>query len=157
VGSLVADRIAKRIGLGRTLLLSAGLGSVEWLIVGLAPISWLFPATALSIMIGGFFMVLWNINQVSLRQAITPPHMLGKMNATMRLIVWGPIPIGALLGGVLGSVIGLHDAILIGGIGGFVALAPVALSPVRSLRAIPTVSFDGDTVTEVEAEASAGG
>ena len=47
--------------------------------------------------------VIYNVNQVSLRQAITPERMLGRMNATMRFIVWGTIPIGALVGGVLGA------------------------------------------------------
>ena len=56
----------------------------------------------------------WNINQVSLRQAITPPRMQGRMNATMRFIVWGTIPLGAIIGGVLGDIIGLHATIWVG-------------------------------------------
>ena len=55
----------------------------------------------------GFSTVVYNVNQVGLRQAITPDRMLGRMNATMRLIVWGTIPIGALIGGILGTVFGL--------------------------------------------------
>ena len=56
-------------------------------------------ARAVSGFVGGFCGVGWNINQVSLRQAITPPRMQGRMNATMRFIVWGTIPLGAILGG----------------------------------------------------------
>ncbi len=66
-------------------------------------------------MIGGFTTVAYNMNQVGLRQAITPDRMLGRMNATMRLIVWGTIPIGALIGGFLGGIIGLQaDALGVG-------------------------------------------
>jgi predicted MFS family arabinose efflux permease len=78
------------------------------------------------------------VNQVSLRQAITPERMQGRMNATMRFIVWGTIPIGLIVGGVLGSTIGLHATIWVGAIGGLFAFLTVLLSPVASLREIPT-------------------
>jgi hypothetical protein len=81
--------------------------------------------------------VAWNINQVSLRQAITPLRMQGKMNATMRFIVWGTIPLGAISGGILGGIIGLHNTIWVAAIGSLVAFLPVALSPVREIRAMP--------------------
>jgi len=81
--------------------------------------------------------VIYNVNQVSLRQAITPDRMLGRMNATMRFIVWGTIPIGAVIGGVLGGVIGLQATIWVGAIGSFLGFLPVLLSPVRALREIP--------------------
>ncbi len=54
--------------------------------------------------------------ELSLRQAITPKRMQGRMNATMRFLVWGTIPIGSLLGGALGTVIGLRETILLGGV-----------------------------------------
>ena len=63
--------------------------------------------------------------------------MLGRMNATMRFIVWGTIPIGALVGGVLGGAIGLQATIWVGAIGAFLGFLPVLLSPVRSLQEIP--------------------
>ena len=65
----------------------------------------------------GFGVVVYNVNQVGLRQAITPDRMLGRMNATMRLIVWGTIPIGALIGGILGTVFGLQPALWVAAIG----------------------------------------
>ena len=83
-------------------------------------------------------VVIYNVNQVSLRQAITPERMQGRMNATMRFIVWGTMPIGIIVGGILGSTIGLHATIWVGAIGGCFAFVPVLFSPVRSLREIPT-------------------
>jgi predicted MFS family arabinose efflux permease len=82
-------------------------------------------------------VVAYNVNQVGLRQAITPHDMLGRMNATMRLIVWGTIPIGALAGGVLGTVIGFQAALWVSAVGAFLAFLPVFFSPVRTLRDIP--------------------
>jgi hypothetical protein len=74
---------------------------------------------------------------VSLRQAITPEPLLGRMNATMRFLVWGTIPIGQVIGGLIATVFGTHAAIWVGAVGGLVAFLPVFFSPVRSLERIP--------------------
>ncbi len=76
------------------------------------------------------------INQLSLRQAVTPDWLLGRVNGAMLTIALGTAPVGALLGGLLADAVGLRPAVLIGAIGlqlGFVRL----LSPVRSLRHAP--------------------
>ncbi|MGH2407923.1 MAG: MFS transporter [Candidatus Limnocylindrales bacterium] len=135
--ALVTSRLTKRLGVGPMLLLCSFGFSVSWVPVPLAPDALLFPALSLSIVALGFFGVAWNINQVSLRQAITPHDLLGKMNATMRFIAWGAIPIGTLAGGFLGGVIGLHDTIWVGAIGSCISFVPVAFSSVRRLRQIP--------------------
>ena len=140
--ALLASRITGVLGVGRTLVLMAFLFSLAGLPLALAPDSALFAAVALSGFIGGFAGVAWNINQVSLRQAITPTRMQGKMNATMRFIVWGTIPLGQIIGGFLATVIGLHNTIWVGAIGGLIAFLPVALSPVRSIVTMPEPAED---------------
>jgi hypothetical protein len=70
--------------------------------------------------------------------------MQGRMNATMRFIVWGTIPLGQILGGALASVIGLLPTIWVGAIGGLVAFIPVALSPVREIVTMPTPVDDAE-------------
>jgi MFS family permease len=69
---------------------------------------------------------------------LTPDHLLGRMNATMRFLVWGTMPIGGLLGGVFGSWLGVRPTIWIGAIGGALAFLPVFLSPLRRMRELPT-------------------
>src|SRR5256712_6819659 len=95
----------------------------------------------LAIMAGQFItfigVVVYNVNQVSLRQAITPYRLQGRMNATMRFLVWGTMPLGGLAGGILGEALGLRPAIAVSVAGGLLAFLWVALSPVRALRAIP--------------------
>ena len=59
------------------------------------------------------------------------------MNATMRFIVWGTIPLGAIIGGMLGDLIGLHATIWVGAIGGMFAFLPVATSSVRQIVRMP--------------------
>jgi hypothetical protein len=85
----------------------------------------------------GFLSVLYNVNQVSLRQAITPNRLQGKMNATMRFLVWGVFPIGGLLGGLAGEMLGLRTTILISGLATFASVVPLMLSPIGKIRSLP--------------------
>ena len=135
--ALLTNRITQRIGVGRMLVASSLGFSLAGLPIAAAPGDLIFAALAVSTFVGGFCSVAWNVNQVSLRQAITPQRMQGKMNATMRFIVWGTMPIGALIGGFLGGVIGLHATIWVGAIGGLIAFVPVTLSSVREIVVMP--------------------
>ena len=131
--------MATRLGVGRAIVGSALLAGVAGLLIPLAPESAVaIPFIFLAEFVTGVMVVIYNVNQVSLRQAITPERMQGRMNATMRFIVWGTMPIGIIIGGILGSTIGLHATIWVGAIGGCFAFVPVLFSPVRSLREIPT-------------------
>jgi hypothetical protein len=85
----------------------------------------------------GFSTVIYNVNQVSLRQAIMPARLQGRMNATMRWFVWGTIPLRALLGGVLGGAIGVRETLLVSGILSCFVFLPVLFSPVRRIREMP--------------------
>ena len=82
-------------------------------------------------------VVVYNITQVSFRQGLCPPHLLGRMNATMRFLVWGTMPLGAFLGGVLGSTIGVRETLLVAAVGGSLAFLPVFVSPLRRMRELP--------------------
>ena len=82
-----------------------------------------------------------SVNQISLRQAITPDHLLGRVNASRRLLVFGVIPFGALLGGALGESFGLRAALIAGAgvqVAGFVY---TWLSPLRAVRQQPAPGF----------------
>jgi MFS family permease len=136
-GALTSGRLAKAIGIGPTIIISAVLGGLATFSVPLAPPDDPFWFLVVGGLILGYSIVAYNVNQVGLRQAITPDRMLGRMNATMRLIVWGTIPVGALIGGVLGTVLGLQVALWVSAAGQSLAFLPVLLSPVRSLREIP--------------------
>jgi MFS family permease len=158
IGALFAGRIADRFGVGPTIVGSAFIFGPSALLVAIAPSNLAFPFVALSIFLGSIGGSVYNINQVSLRQAITPMSMQGRMNATMRFIVWGTIPIGAIVGGFLGGLIGLHETIWVAAIGGLFVFLPVLLSPVRSIRTMPELLDDtpagrgeGDTVLATEA------
>jgi predicted MFS family arabinose efflux permease len=144
LGALFAGYLARRFGLGRTIVGAILFGGIGWLLVPLASGP---PSVAAAMMAMGFFLAgignpVYNINQVSLRQAITPHRLLGRMNATMRFLVWGTMPIGSLLGGFLGTTVGLRPTLAVAAVGSSLAFLWVILSPVRALREPPTSSDD---------------
>ena len=137
VGALTGGRLAKAIGIGPTIIASAAIAGFAAFAPPLAPPDDPFWVLVIGGLFLGFGVVVYNVNQVGLRQAITPDRMLGRMNATMRLIVWGTIPVGALIGGILGAVFGLVPVLWVSAIGASLSFLPVLFSPVRTLREIP--------------------
>jgi MFS family permease len=137
VGALVANRLARWFGLGPTIIGSLFVGSFNLLLVAVAPRELAIPFLVAAGLAGGLSQMIYNINQVSFRQAICPPRMQGRMNATMRFLVWGTMPIGSLIGGVLANVIGVHETIWVGAILGLIPAIFPLLSPVRRLREMP--------------------
>jgi MFS family permease len=138
LAALTANRIFARIGVGRTIIAASILGGPMFLAIPFAPhgdaaLVVLVPA----MLVGGFMGVVYNIAQVSLRQAITPERIQGRMNSVMRFIVWGAIPLGSFVGGVLASQIGLRTTLIVSGVGTSLAFLPVLFSPVRTVREMP--------------------
>jgi MFS family permease len=84
-----------------------------------------------------FGVVLYNVTQLSMRQAITPERLQGRMNSTIRFIVWGVMPLGQLVGGALATWFGLRTAIWVGAIGTSLAWVPLTFGPLLKLREMP--------------------
>ncbi len=137
IGALVVNRLQKAIGVGPAIVVNAALFATPGILVPLAPKSFPLPFLFASLFITQFGGVAYNITQVSLRQAITPERLQGRMNAAMRWIVWGTIPLGTLAGGALATVFTYRTALFVGAIGSMPVFLIVALSPLRSLRDLP--------------------
>ena len=138
LGAVFANRIAGWLGLGPTIVSSLFLGGFMTVFIAIAPAH---DAASPFLVVGGIFggiaQMVYNINQVSYRQAICPPRMQGRMNATVRFLVWGTMPVGSIIGGVLATAIGVHETIWISAVLGFVPAIFPFLSPVRKLRVMP--------------------
>ncbi len=133
-----ANRISSRFGVGRTIIGASIIGAPTFLVIPFAPegnaaLALLIPA----FIVGGLSNVIYNVTQVSLRQAITPERIQGRMNSVMRFIVWGTIPLGAIIGGVLATSIGVQETLIVSGVGCFLPFLPVLFSPVRGIREMP--------------------
>jgi MFS family permease len=156
LGALTANRVSRRIGVGHTIVVFAALGGPPLILVALAPVGTPQPVliglVALVGFMGGLSGVVYNVAQVSFRQAITPARLQGRMNATMRWIVWGTMPIGGIVGGLLGTFIGVRETILLAGIGGSLVFLPVLFSPVRGIRTMPAPVDEGTAGAEAGAK-----
>ena len=137
-GAFLAGWVVRKLGIGPTLGVMVIVGGLALLATPIALVG--APAVILATtgFIEGLTIPIYNINQVSLRQAITPDRVQGRMNATMRTIVWGTIPLGAFIGGILGTSLGLVQTIVLGGILSTLAASWIFLGPVIRLREQPT-------------------
>jgi predicted MFS family arabinose efflux permease len=137
-GGVFAGRLAKRIGSARIVWFSVLVFGAPQIAGAAAWRGWgvlLFP---LGWGTGFFAGVVYNVAQVSYRQAVTPPELMGRMNAAVRWIVWGTVPLGGVLGGVLGTVIGVRPTLWLAFIGSWAAGWFVFFSPLRHMRDFPT-------------------
>lgn len=138
IGSASADWWRRKLGVNGATILGMAVGAPAALLIPFAPAGHAaIPFLVLSGMLGGFGAVVYNIQQVSLRQAITPERLQGRMNASMRFFVWGTIPLGSLVGGALATAFSVRTALIVGACLGFVALLPILLSPLRTVHEFP--------------------
>ncbi len=139
-GALVAQRVGRRLGTGPAILATAVVFSAFELVLPLTPDR---PSVAVPLLVFAFGMramgsTAYNITQVSLRQAITPEGLLGRMNASMRFVVWGTMPFGSFVGGLLGAAIGLRPTLWVSALGGLLAIAWIVASPLAQTRSVDT-------------------
>jgi MFS family permease len=146
IGSFVASRFARRVGQGPAIWMSALAIAPTGFVAPFVHRDWTLGLLALAQIGMWMSVVVYNITQVSFRQALCPPALLGRMNATMRFLVWGTMPLGGFLGGVLGSLIGVRETLLVVAIGGALAFVPVYFSPLRRMRELP--SYDDPDVPQ---------
>jgi len=139
--SSVGNRISQRFGPGPTLVMGFVICGVGWLLGAIAPASPLGIAMfGAMLMLFGVGAVLIFITFLALRQAVTPPHLLGRMTSTMRWLILLPAGPGALLGGWLGEHAGLRATLTFSGITVLVlAWAAWRQAVIRETRTLPSV------------------
>jgi MFS family permease len=138
-GGILSGRLAKWIGTARIIwfsMLVFGAVPVLLPLTAAGPRLILFPVANFGL---SFCAIVYNIAQLSYRQLITPPELLGRMNAAIRWIVWGTLPLGGVIGGVLGSasVLGIRPTLWFGVVGSWAAGFWVLFSPLGRQRDIP--------------------
>ncbi len=140
-GALLTSKITRKLGVGVSLAVSIGSGFLA-LANPLALYGYPFLVLSSVAFLAGVMGPLYNINQVSLRQAITPNRVQGRMNATMRTIIWGTIPVGSIIGGLLGGTIGIVDTLYVGALVSGLAVLWIVLGPVVRIKVQPTPVFE---------------
>jgi MFS family permease len=145
LASASAERLSARFGIGPVIVHGLILSAFGWQAYGLigGP-PWLAGLLlGMAMLVFDFGAILYAINYLSLRQAITPDRLLGRMTATMRFVTVASAPIGSLVGGALASQVGLRSTLLVVGVLGLLLSgAAVLWSPVRRHRALPDPLID---------------
>jgi len=138
IGAAFAYRIGVLVGQARMIWLIPLLTWPFTLTLPFASDGWglVLPMAGSAVTVFG--IVVYNIGQVSYRQAICPDHLLGRMNASIRWVVWGSTPLGALLGGGLGTWIGIVPTLWVSLVGSILGMSWVLFSPLRTMRDLPT-------------------
>jgi len=138
VGALLTGRLVRRLGVGVTMSLASFLPGLGILLMALASAARVAPALVLTL--AWFVLALgavYDINEVSLRQALTPVSLRGRVNASRNFAFYGAMPIGALIGGLLGAGLGLRETLLVAAGGLLVAPLWIVLTPLRRLSEAP--------------------
>ncbi len=138
LGAVLCGRLVELAGLGRVLIAAKSMSGIAVLVLATAAPTRAVPTLIAATGIMACGITVYNIAQVSLRQAVTPTNMLARMNASVRFAVWGTLPVGATAGGYLASAVGTRRTLwLIAGIG-LLSCLPLLLSrEVRALRTFP--------------------
>lgn len=131
-GAATASWIAARVGRVRTVLIAALAMGAFSMVIPLAADGWRLAFYALGAAAVAFSITVTNVTALSLRQALCPDHLLGRMNATSRFLGWATLPLGGILGGALGTAWGLRETLWISAAG--VLLSALLLLTARSMR-----------------------
>jgi len=129
LGAALTPRLSRALGSARIIWLSLAVSGPLTLLTPLAQPGWAVVLVFLGMAAGEFGQIIYAITNVSLRQRLCPDRMLGRVTATMRFLIMGLFPLGALTGGVLGELIGARPTLWVAG-------AIIVLSPVPLLLAL---------------------
>ncbi|WP_441123353.1 MFS transporter [Nonomuraea sp. H19] len=136
-GAMVNARLVRRLGQGPAMWLGIAVPAPLTFVLPWMEADWRLGLFVLFEFFVGAGVVVYNVTQLSFRQSITPEPLLGRMNATIRFLVWGTLPLGGLLGGALGEVMGVRNTLLIAAIGSCLAFLWLFTSPLRTMRVLP--------------------
>ncbi len=150
--SFASTRLTKRFGNRRLILITTLMIGIGWLVVSIAGGT---PLAAFGIMILGAVIfgagnTLYNICTACLVQIAIPDRLLGRVNASLSFLMWGTWPVGTFLGGVLGQLVGVRTALLIGGFGMGLALIWILLSPLRNTQEVDLIPGESMQISHLE-------
>jgi predicted MFS family arabinose efflux permease len=137
LGAVTANWWYRRIGNVRSMWVSLLAIAPFELLIPLGQPGWPVFLTVLGHMGVGYGVIVHNIAQISFRQSICPDHLLGRMNASMRFMIWGAFPLGSLSGGILGELIGVRGTLWVAAGGLAISWIWMMFSPIRTMIRTP--------------------
>jgi MFS family permease len=137
LGSVLARRVASALKLGPTLVVSVLVCGLSYLILPIVGVGHALAALIICQITFGVADSIYGIHTMSLVQSITPANMMGRVGGTALSVVWGSGTFGFMLGGVLGTVVGVRPGIVAGALVIAAGAVFVILSPVRVMASYP--------------------
>ncbi|MEU4197302.1 MFS transporter [Kribbella sp. NPDC026611] len=144
LGTFVAGPWCRRVGIGYSYLSGVFLASLA----GVALFTGVTPLILLGQAVAGLGMSLFGVPQRTLRQSLAPPHLLGQVTASWRTLVIGGQAVGAASSGALATAVGIRPTLLLATAGMLAGVVVGALSPLRTLRDIPSAASAGRSLAE---------
>jgi predicted MFS family arabinose efflux permease len=138
LGAVTANWWYRRIGNVRSIWVALLAIAPFELLIPLGQPGWMVLLTVIGSLGVGYGVIVHNIAQVSFRQTICPDHLLGRMNASMRFMIWGAFPLGSLAGGVLGELIGVRGTLWVAASGLALSWIWMMFSPIRTMVRTPS-------------------
>ncbi len=134
-GALAAPRVVERWGYGNSLIGAIATAGAAALLIPMAhgP-RWLAAAFLAAAQFGDAIWPVYSINQLGIRQGVTPPHLLARVNSAAQLTFRGVLPVGALAGGALAGAMGIRPTMFLSAAGFSLSVLWLVLSPVKGLR-----------------------
>ncbi|MEU9836293.1 MFS transporter [Streptosporangium sp. NPDC048047] len=143
LGALLASRVIARFGHGPTMFATAVLIMPLSVLVAFTGPGWRLALYPIGMALMFLVAVMHNVAQGSYRQAICPEALRGRMNASLRFLMWGSLPLGGVVGGLLGEAVTVHQLLWIACLGTAAASLPFVLAPaVRKIK----ITDDGGRV-----------
>jgi len=143
VGAALADRWIGRFGIGRSATVALAVVGLTMLAMAGAPEAIFGLAIALAFFVHGVAAMTYNVASLSVRQAIPPRSLVGRVNAAIRVLSWASFPVGALLGGVIATSFGIRTAMVLAAAATLTGVLPLALSPIRRIVTLSDVAAPG--------------
>ena len=136
VGAWSSDKLVERFPLGKVLIGTHVLAGAMWLLIPMAHGPWYVAAAFLgaSQLFGDMAYPIYDIHELTLRQSVTPPEVLGRVNASMQMIFKGFWPLGAIVGGLIAQRYGVRFTLTVAALGILASSLWLVFSPVRGLK-----------------------
>lgn len=135
-GALLSRRLPRRLGIGLAMQLAVSLFGPSMLLFAAAPQAWAGPAFAFAAFANTFGIAVHNVSQVTVRQLLTPDELRGRVASVTRLVIFGAIPVGTVIGGAIAEGFGLRAALVVSAIGLFLGPVPYLLTRITRIRSV---------------------
>ncbi|MHC6630699.1 MFS transporter [Streptomyces globosus] len=153
-GAALAPKVTARLGQGPALVTAVAVSALLGLVTPTVREGWLVWCFAVSNSLGIACAVVYRIIQVSFRQRLCPPELRGRVNGTVRFLVWGMMPIGGAVGTGLGAACSPRTALWVAACGALTAVLPLLLAGLPRMRALPDDRNDRPAADAPEAAAA---